>query len=181
MKEKRCIYCDEIKSVVEFHKAKDRPDGYRGDCKSCRKNKSKINYSPKQLRCTKCDFLKDMNENNFHISNKNKFGFRRQCKECHRIQMQECNLKRYYNLDIDGKNKMILEQDNKCLICNLESKLVVDHDHETGEVRGLLCDICNRGIGYLREKNENLWNSILYLNPEFKKKEWSEILKLIKK
>lgn len=58
---------------------------------------------------------------------------------------------------------MVINQNNKCLICCKVKKLVVDHDHNTGLVRGLLCDTCNRGIGYLKEEVEILRNAIKYL------------------
>ncbi len=44
-----------------------------------------------------------------------------------------------------------------------EAKLMVDHDHTTGEVRGLLCHNCNRAIGLLREDPERLRRAIEYL------------------
>lgn len=175
---KRCVICDELKPLSEYHKASDRVDGHRGDCKTCRKNGSKLNLKPEKLRCTKCGELKDRNEENYYPS-KNKFGFRRQCKECHSKQMAECRLKKRYNINHEIYNEMLEKQNGKCLICEKEDKLVVDHDHATGEVRGLLCDVCNRGIGYLQEKNENLWNSILYLNSGLTEKKWVEILKIL--
>lgn len=47
-------------------------------------------------------------------------------------------------------------QDNRCAICGIKCEtLVVDHDHNTGRVRGLLCDRCNVGIGRLHD-NETL-------------------------
>lgn len=71
------------------------------------------------------------------------------------------------------------EQDNKCEICgdglSFDSTTKVntarvDHDHSTGEVRGLLCQGCNVGIGYFRETTAHLESAIKYLQ-KYKKEE----------
>lgn len=54
---------------------------------------------------------------------------------------------------------MLSEQDGKCAICRIDrSKLskamVVDHCHETGKIRGLLCGKCNSGIGLLKDSSK---------------------------
>lgn len=44
-------------------------------------------------------------------------------------------------------------QGGRCLICDqIPDKIVVDHDHRTGVVRGLLCGPCNRALGHLRDQ-----------------------------
>ena len=67
---------------------------------------------------------------------------------------------------------MFEDQDHKCLICfsegfklNPKSKmdLVVDHDHATGKVRGLLCHNCNRALGLLQDSLPAIKNALLYL------------------
>ncbi len=60
---------------------------------------------------------------------------------------------------------MYLLQEGKCKGCDKESNrtLNVDHDHETGKIRGLLCGNCNRGIGLLGDNIETLQNLIKYL------------------
>lgn len=43
------------------------------------------------------------------------------------------------------------------------AKLVVDHCHASGKIRGLLCDLCNRGIGHFNDSVELLYKAIKYL------------------
>ncbi len=62
-------------------------------------------------------------------------------------------LKVNYGLSIDAFEEMKNVQNNKCLICNkdfneLKKQPHVDHDHNTGEVRGLLCGSCNTKLGW---------------------------------
>lgn len=65
------------------------------------------------------------------------------------------SIKRRYGIDHVEYAEMLEAQDGVCAICGRDpsdckdGRLVVDHDHETLEVRGLLCNNCNRGIGFL--------------------------------
>jgi len=179
--EKRCVICDDVKPLNKFHKASDRPDGYRGDCKICRKTKRRLDPNATKLRCYTCDELKDKTDENFHISKKSKYGFRRCCKECHKNIQRKSHLNRNYGITPEEYEGMLINQDYKCLICTEVKKLVVDHNHLSGEVRGLLCDTCNRGIGYLQESKTNLWNSILYLMPELENVRFSEVKDILDK
>lgn len=72
------------------------------------------------------------------------------------------------NMTIERYNIMLETQNHSCAICKrhkneFKRMLNVDHNHLTGEVRGLLCDSCNRGIGYLKESIEILDNAKIYL------------------
>jgi hypothetical protein len=176
---KRCLICDEIKPLSEYHIAKDKPDGHRNDCKNCRKYGRKVDVNAPKIRCYNCNELKDKNKDNFHVSNKSKFGVRRLCKECHKINNRKNHLCRNYNLSVGDYDKMVDKQDGKCMICNNTRKLFVDHSHSTGEVRGLLCDTCNRGIGFLQESKDILLNSIKYLDPTINDDIWLTIIKLL--
>lgn len=62
------------------------------------------------------------------------------------------------------------KQNNRCAICDVEfdyniysKNPCVDHSHNNGEVRGLLCDKCNRGIGAFDDNIDILKNAIIYL------------------
>ena len=76
-------------------------------------------------------------------------------------------LKRTYNIDLNKYNSLFEEQSGVCAICKQECvsgrKLAVDHNHDTGEVRGLLCCRCNRGIGNLDDSLDKLKSAVLYL------------------
>lgn len=70
-----------------------------------------------------------------------------------------------------GYNTNILsmesQQKGKCAICCKEKGihgLVVDHDHKSGKVRGLLCNSCNKALGFFQDDIEILTNAINYLN-----------------
>lgn len=54
---------------------------------------------------------------------------------------------RRYGITVEDFMDMRRAQDLKCAICHEEKDLVVDHDHETGKVRGLLCGTCNTRLG----------------------------------
>jgi hypothetical protein len=63
---------------------------------------------------------------------------------------------------------ILLESQNfVCAICGgvnpNNKRLCVDHNHETGQVRGLLCDCCNRGIGQLKDSIRLVSNALEYL------------------
>jgi hypothetical protein len=83
---------------------------------------------------------------------------------------QSRNLKRAYTLTLEAYEAMVVAQDGKCAICksdngdtNHKKKLFVDHDHQTGKVRALLCHRCNSGIGYMRDDVNLLRAAIAYL------------------
>jgi hypothetical protein len=74
-------------------------------------------------------------------------------------------LKFKYNLSLAEYAEMLDQQQGLCLICRRPSErtLVVDHDHGTGLVRGLLCVKCNTGIGMLREDPRIAFRAMVYL------------------
>jgi hypothetical protein len=68
-----------------------------------------------------------------------------------------------YGLTPEDFDHMILERAGCCDICLQPALLVVDHNHETGKVRGLLCDQCNQAIGLMRDDAERLKSAAVYL------------------
>lgn len=86
----------------------------------------------------------------------------------------EKNLLRY-GLTVDDYEDMLTAQEGKCAICGdtasgheKHGRLCVDHDHVTGQVRGLLCHLCNAGIGFLGDDPENIDRAAQYLREAMK-------------
>ena len=71
--------------------------------------------------------------------------------------------KRYAGLSLRDVAAMSEKQNHRCAICNDETGLNVDHDHDTGVIRGLLCSPCNRGLGFFRDSPDRLQAAIAYL------------------
>lgn len=80
--------------------------------------------------------------------------------------------RRTYGIGLREYEKMFEEQKGLCAICLTEGfdmmdpekgMIVVDHCHDTGKIRGLLCHNCNRGIGLLQDDPENLKRALEYL------------------
>lgn len=73
-----------------------------------------------------------------------------------------------YKINLLKYNEILKEQDYKCAICgipecNLTISMAVDHNHETGNIRGLVCNSCNKGIGLFKDNIELLQFAINYL------------------
>lgn len=83
---------------------------------------------------------------------------------------RDYHLRKTYGISFHDYNALLEKQGGKCAICSRSfgngrcGYLFVDHNHETGKVRGLLCGRCNSAIGMLAESNEQLHRAIAYLS-----------------
>lgn len=91
-------------------------------------------------------------------------------KPSHRFYSWKHNLKKNYGLTVEQYDEMWIEQAGMCAICHASKnngqgeEFVVDHNHQTGAVRGLLCNTCNGGIGLLNDNSELLRAGASYLD-----------------
>lgn len=143
-----CSGCKEDKGQAEFEKCPSRrPFGLASMCNECnRKRKNKL-----------------AREKYRGLSNEDRLAFNR-----------KSNIAKF-GISIEEYTVLLESQEGVCAICkNPETvihpktdrpqNLTVDHNHATGEVRGLLCARCNKGIGLLREDPDILLSAISYLN-----------------
>lgn len=136
METKRCYKCGLTKPVDKFHKNKARYDGLNTLCKSC--NNAKANAwaiaNPGKNRDKQ---RRDRLANPRHYFN----GY----------------LKRLYGITLAQYDEMLRTQNNLCAICQTDTpgrglpSFVVDHCHDTGRVRGLLCHHCNLALGHFKD------------------------------
>lgn len=93
---------------------------------------------------------------------------RRQYNIKNRLKNIEGKLKNRFNLTVEQYNEMFNKQNGCCAICGIHQKefkmkLCVDHDHETKEIRGLLCKPCNLILGNADDNIDILISAIKYL------------------
>lgn len=75
------------------------------------------------------------------------------------------SLKRFYGLSAEEYYALLEKQKGLCALCGVKptGKLVVDHCHKTGRIRGILCRKCNLGLGLLGDTAEFLAKAVAYL------------------
>lgn len=131
-------------------------------------------------KCAECKIEKPLTD--FRKTNKSKDTFRTECKECEakyrKLTRDKRENKYNYNKNHHLKNKygitkedylkLLENQGGVCAICGTSNTgkrkaLSVDHDHQTGKIRGLLCSRCNSGLGNLRDDIEIIEKAIKYL------------------
>ncbi len=138
-----CRECDEQKPAADmFLLHKRTPTGW---CRPCRAAYRRTWYAANRERA---------------------ISYSTAWKRANRDRWLDANRKAKYGIPYGTYATMLAAQDGGCAICGGEptsKALHVDHNHETGVVRGLLCDNCNRGIGHLKESPEILRAAIAYL------------------
>ena len=143
---KTCTKCNVTQELDNFHNDKAREGGKYPQCKTCRAARRKH------------DYWKDI-EKTKEYQNKPEVKLRR----------RERDYFNKYGMTLENYEEMLNKQKGCCLLCDghyTEQKgelLNIDHNHSTGEVRGLLCDICNRALGLFKDSPELLYKASVYL------------------
>lgn len=89
-------------------------------------------------------------------------------KAHYKTRIRDRILQRKFGITLAQYNEMLEKQGGKCKICKADPKtlskdLAVDHCHNTGKIRGLLCIACNTALGKLKDSPELLRVAISYL------------------
>jgi hypothetical protein len=129
-------------------------------------------YAELRLReCRTCSLMKEQKE--FHRISRGKATTQPDCRQCRSDYEFARGLMRNYGMTVAEYNDLLEQQNHCCDCCGrhkslFKRRLHVDHNHETGEIRALLCTICNPLIGYAQEDIEMLEKAGAYLR-KFKK------------
>lgn len=149
---KTCRRCLNLYRVRREKKKND------GDCAACHRSRTDKRYA----ECQKC-----RDRRNARKAEARKKGYctwcgmdpsdgYTMCKKC-RKRLRDRNLEKRYSITASVYDDLLEAQGGKCAACKRppgRRRLSVDHNHATGEVRGLLCDSCNRALGFLKDSPE---------------------------
>jgi len=139
-------------------------------------------------QCIKCGQTKLLGEFTFHkyrpdLGYKKSGIHKRICKACYAAQSAEwrsrpgqkaktenLRLIKTYGLSFDQFNELFTVQGGRCAICDRhqtelpgKARMHIDHDHETGQIRGLLCFKCNSAVGNLDDDPARMLRAVKYL------------------
>lgn len=127
--------------------------------------------------CTKCRQEKPLVE--FSISKAHPTGKRSECKDCAALRFSEYrrrdpvglrikdrlnHYKNKYGMSMEEASSLVKDRTGLCEACMSLEPLVVDHNHETGARRGMLCNRCNRALGLAKDDVDVLIGLVEYLN-----------------
>lgn len=135
---KTCNKCGETKPYSDFYRHHMMSDGHLGACKRC---------------IVARNMARNASDSTY---SERKANWARSAK-----------LRKVYGLEKGEYEVMLAEQGGRCAICGTDEpgarSFCVDHDHATSEVRGLLCNDCNVGLGFYRDDPDRLLAAATYL------------------
>jgi len=145
---KKCTICKNLLPIDYYHKRgllKSGTCSYKSACKKCHSEDGLSRYRIKKKE---------------HPLSRKQSSYR-------------YTIKTYYSLSEQDFNNLHENQDMSCKICLIKinnvfkdykgANVAVDHCHDTGKVRGLLCRKCNSGIGLLKDSPKLLKRALIYL------------------
>jgi len=157
-----CSKCKENKRLEEFRIRSGRSkngkrEGRCSHCRLCEKDEAKKPHRRVLANQATAKFRNKLREKNISELRKRE---------------RKGNLKRLYGLELEEYETMLCEHKGVCAICGEPpikgrgKKLHVDHDHETGIIRGLLCGQCNSALGNFKDSVKILKKAIEYLTKQ---------------
>lgn len=169
---KWCRRCDQVRSVDDFPVHSKLPDGRQTYCRDCfaaiyreRRRAAGLLSRPRDVPeghkfCRGCAQYKPLVEFGGRTGRSSNRTF--QCNDCMRARDRERHLATY-GMSVEAVERLLASQGGTCAICRVAPAVHVDHDHETGVVRGMLCFRCNAALGQFDDAPATLRRAARYL------------------
>lgn len=133
-----CPDCNEVKSPTDFYVDRRRQKGLSTYCKDCCRDRAKASYARNPQRS------KDAHK--IWVSN-------------NRDRVRAHKVKAAYGIEPEAFAAM----PKVCTICGATAALCVDHSHQSHRIRGMLCNPCNKGLGFFRDNPTLLYRAADYV------------------
>lgn len=171
MQTKVCSKCKKEKLLSDYGKNKSGKNGLSARCKDCARKYSAQYRNSERGKEVRRKYAKEYQKRPIYkkiITDYNRSDKHKQANERYRhsARGKEIRLQREFGITLEEYAYLFQKQQGKCAICGShpgKRSLAVDHDHETNEVRSLLCGSCNTLLGLAKERTNVLLNAILYL------------------
>ncbi|MFF4469085.1 endonuclease VII domain-containing protein [Streptomyces sp. NPDC001599] len=171
---RRCSRCKDHKPRAAFARNKAMRDGLQAYCRECaaayhqerqvakgRNVRPRVEVPEGHKLCRTCGEIKLHSEwtRNRTASD----GLATLCKSCKAAQGRAGHLKRQYGITEADRDALIASQGGVCCICLAAPAAHVDHCHETGRVRGVLCFSCNAALGQFKDRPDAIRRAAAYV------------------
>ncbi|MFI7009559.1 endonuclease VII domain-containing protein [Streptomyces sp. NPDC050145] len=171
---KRCSRCGESLPRAAFAGNRSMPDGLQAYCRECsaeyyrqrqeskgKQVRVKVAVPDGHKRCPQCQVVKPHSD--WERNRSSSDGWSSYCRECRAERNRISYFKRKYGLTPAELDDLRREQAGVCCICLDAPAEHVDHCHETGRVRGVLCFSCNAALGQFKDRPDALRRAADYL------------------
>ena len=162
--EKTCRLCGREQPLENFYPAKGMRDGRRNECKACFKERAAARYraNPEPVKERVRRWQRENPEKQAARMREYRASGRRSEVD------RRSHLKRRFGITPEQYESMLEAQGGRCAICRRRPRadiaLHVDHEHESGEIRGLLCFRCNNALGDFGDSERLLHRAAAYLD-----------------
>jgi hypothetical protein len=187
---KKCAKCGIDKFVNQFFRNVSKKDGLASSCKGCEEGHPVVardwHLGMEEKACIECGRIQPIEDFPLrptrYREKRPQYERNRKCRDCVNKRKREerkakpptpeqelrWRMREKYGLELEEYEVLVAAQNGLCAICKnppFEStgRLSVDHHHETGKTRGLLCATCNLGLGHFKDDPIRLMAAIQYL------------------
>ncbi|MFC9929387.1 endonuclease VII domain-containing protein [Streptomyces sp. NPDC127190] len=171
---RRCSRCKQQLPRSAFASNRSTSDGLQAYCRECaatyyrqrqeakgKKVREKVPVPQGHKRCPQCEVVKPLCE--WERNKSSSDGWASYCRACRAERNRVSYFKRKYGLTEAERDLLVASQGGVCCICLAAPPAHVDHCHETGRVRGVLCFSCNAALGQFKDRPDAIRRAAAYV------------------